>query len=211
MKNVVKLINGFNTIIGQEVRRRRLGGSELITIDVHGTTTTMELDLSDWKLEELQPDHDIDLQAMLPIQNQVLRWGDLSHTSEDIEPARRERVVTDIEHANIVCSDLDGQEWDDSEPQHGYGPSHKILFDIDFPVHVVQSSEGHGHLYIDRKMSWSTVVMLMAAFVEAGLMEPGYMYAAIQRGYTSLRVPWALKGSGNYIEEPDDEFKRQEW
>ncbi|QJD52762.1 hypothetical protein SEA_UNPHAZED_18 [Microbacterium phage Unphazed] len=149
-----------------------------------------------------------DKEAMLPINNTVLRWGDLSHDSSDPDPIREERVTTDIEHANIVCSDLDGFSGR-GELQHGYGPAHKVMFDIDWPIDVIQSSPGKGHLYIDKEMSWSTLIMLMAAFVEAGLMEPGYMYASIQRGYTSVRVPWALKNSGVIIPEPEDEVKKR--
>ncbi|QDF16046.1 hypothetical protein SEA_LILYLOU_18 [Microbacterium phage LilyLou] len=149
-----------------------------------------------------------DKEAMLPINNTVLRWGDLSHSSADPDPIRDERPTTDIDHANIVCSDLDGFAGR-GEFQHGYGPAHKVVFDIDWPIDVIQSSPGKGHLYIDKEMSWSTLIMLMAAFVEAGLMEPGFMYASIQRGYTSVRVPWALKNSGVIVPEPEDEVKKR--
>lgn len=146
---------------------------------------------------------------VLPLEDQTLRWGDLSHDSSDPDPIREERIVTDIEHANIVCSDLnDGNAFMHREKLekshvHGYGALHNVIFDIDFPAYIVESSPGKSHLYIDRPVAWSTIVALMGAFVEAGLMEPGYMYAAIERGYTSVRVPWALKGSGVRIEEPE--------
>lgn len=140
---------------------------------------------------------------VLPIEGQVLRWADLGADYETPSPTR---VVTEAEHANIVNSDMT-VEWDNKTSRrtpHGYGPNHKLILDIDYPVYVVESSPGRSHLYIDAAMSWSTLVSIMAVFVEAKLLEPGYMYASIERGYTSVRVPWALKNSGVHIEEPPE-------
>lgn len=142
----------------------------------------------------------------LPIKNQTLRWADVLHDSESEGPEGETRIVTDVEHANIVNSDLVANKWEWGADVHGYGGQHNVVFDIDHPVFVVESSPNKSHLYIDSPMSWSTIVMLMAAFVEAGLMEPGYMFASIQRGYTSVRVPWALKGT--HVPEPPKEEKK---
>ncbi|QYC53787.1 hypothetical protein SEA_EUGENEKRABS_17 [Microbacterium phage EugeneKrabs] len=131
----------------------------------------------------------------LPLNEQTLRWGDLSHDSTSIEPHRGERPVTDIEHANIVCSDI----------KDDWARRHNLILDIDFPVRVVESSHGKSHLYVDEPMTWDAVVAVMAVMVQVGLVQPGYMYASIERGYTSVRVPWALKGSGNHIPEPPKE------
>ncbi|QQO39306.1 hypothetical protein SEA_CRUNCHYBOI_20 [Microbacterium phage CrunchyBoi] len=133
----------------------------------------------------------------LPIKGQVLRWADLHHDSTTIEPERDMRVVTDAEHANIINSDV-ADSW---------ASDHKILLDIDFPVTVIESSPGHSHLYIDHAVTWDQLVMLMTVLTEIGLVERGYTYASIQRGYTSLRVPWALKGT-SVPEPPDSATKR---
>ena len=132
-------------------------------------------------------------EGVLPIEGQVLRWADLHHDSTTIEPERDMRVVTDVKHANIINSDM----------ADGWGDNHKILLDIDFPVKVVESSPGHSHLYIDKPVSWDQLVMLMTVLTEIGVVERGYTYASIQRGYTSVRVPWALKGTS--VPEPPKE------
>ncbi len=181
-----------NTVKGKLVRRWTAGGTNLLSLDVDGTTSNIHLDADEWTLTPIFEDKVLEL----PLKGQQLRWGDLSHNSESIEPEARERQVTDIEHANIICSDI---------PNSWLG-AHNVVFDIDYPVHVVESSEGHGHLYIDKPLPWNDIVALMAVLVSIGLMEPGYMFASIDRGYTSVRVPWALKNSGVHIEEPPEQI-----
>ncbi|QKY80376.1 hypothetical protein SEA_PABST_18 [Microbacterium phage Pabst] len=128
----------------------------------------------------------------LPIEGQVLRWADVLHDSESEGPEAETRIVTDVERANIINSDVNLQ-WG--------GDEHKVILDIDFPVKVVESSPGKSHLYIDKTVSWHQLIAIMAALVEAGIVQPGYMFASIQRGYTSVRVPWALKGTN--VPEPN--------
>lgn len=130
---------------------------------------------------------------VLPIEGQTLRWVELHHNSSTNEPDRGTVLTTDKAEANVINSDV----------LNSWNAEHKIILDIDFPVHVVESSEGKSHLYIDYAVSWDQVVMLMSVLVELGLLERGYMYASIDRGFTSVRVPWALKNSGYNVPEPN--------
>lgn len=71
---------------------------------------------------------------------------------------------------------------------------HKVAIDVDLPISVVPSSTpGHGHLYIDKELTWPQYEKLLHALAEAGIVEEGYVGASVRRGYTSLRLPWVSK------------------
>jgi len=94
-----------------------------------------------------------------------------------------ERTVTaDVEAANLITSRVAGTGM------------HKPVLDIDLPATLLPSSTpGHFHLFIDHEMPWETYVELLEALVKAGLVEPGYMNASRDRGYTAVRLPWVRK------------------
>lgn len=73
---------------------------------------------------------------------------------------------------------------------------HRPVLDIDFPVKVIPSStEGHFHLYMDIEMPWPKYKKLLEALSEAGIIEPGYAEASINRMATHVRLPWIKKSS----------------
>tara|TARA_R110002020_G_scaffold404912_1_gene614997 strand:- start:40070 stop:40462 length:393 start_codon:yes stop_codon:yes gene_type:complete len=120
-----------------------------------------------------------------PFPGQVLRkvfnWGD-SSAEEPIEMKRPE--VAGVKHADIITSEV----------QNTNGEIHKLVLDIDFPVKVVPSTtEGHFHLYIDKTMSKKVYFELVRAFVDAGLVEEGFLGASLERGFTGVRLPWIKK------------------
>ena len=89
-----------------------------------------------------------------------------------------------IEDANIISSNA----------SDGSGKHYPVL-DLDFPVTLVPSSTpGHFHLYLDRPVDEGSYWKLCDALAEAGLLEPGYVSACKERGYTSVRLPWVKKG-----------------
>lgn len=62
------------------------------------------------------------------------------------------------------------------------------------PAFVIASTTpGHGHLYVDKAMTWSTYQDLLGALVNAGVLEPGYVGASEARGWTCVRLPWVRK------------------
>ncbi|MEU7814082.1 hypothetical protein [Pseudonocardia sp. NPDC049154] len=72
---------------------------------------------------------------------------------------------------------------------------HKIVLDIDHPVRVLESSTpGHHHLFIDKAVSWAKYQHVLHALAVAGVVEPGYVAASIDRGCTAVRLPWVKKG-----------------
>lgn len=83
---------------------------------------------------------------------------------------------------------------------------HTVMLDIDHPTRLVPSTTpGHWHLYIDVAMPWWRYRKLLRALAMAGIIETGYARASIQRGFTSLRLPWVKKEALQPPVEPHDE------
>ena len=78
---------------------------------------------------------------------------------------------------------------------------HRPVLDLDFPAVVVPSSTaGHGHLYLDKVLTWSQYVKLLEVLAEVGILEPGYVSASIAREFTSVRLPWVRKPAPDKLE-----------
>lgn len=79
---------------------------------------------------------------------------------------------------------------------------HRPVMDFDIPARYVPSTTpGHGHLYIDKPMKWEDYTKLLKVLGEVGILEPGYVAAAIRRQATFVRPEW--------VKEPakeDEEF-----
>lgn len=72
---------------------------------------------------------------------------------------------------------------------------HAVTIDLDVPARLVPSSTpGHSHLYIDVPISWDEYEYILRALADAGILEEGYVKAAIRRKQTYLRPPWVKKG-----------------
>lgn len=68
------------------------------------------------------------------------------------------------------------------------------LLDLDIPHRYVPSStEGHGHLYLDVPLDRDRWELLMTTLGAVGILEPGYVTAAIKRGHSELRLPHVKK------------------
>lgn len=79
---------------------------------------------------------------------------------------------------------------------------HKVVLDIDMPVKVVPSSTpGHGHLFIDKDLTWEQYDRLLNLLAEIGILEDGYVRAAERRGFTAVRLPWIKKHHSEITEE----------
>jgi hypothetical protein len=75
-----------------------------------------------------------------------------------------------------------------------YGGTHAPALDIDLPCRLVESTTpGHFHLFIDHEMPWSAYMKLLYALQDAGILEPGYVASAVNRGQSFLRLPHVKK------------------
>ncbi len=98
------------------------------------------------------------------------------------------RLTKDLNEANVILSKMDLPE--------GVEPHHRPVLDIDLEAILLPSSKpGHFHLYLDKPMTWPVYRALLIAMKDAGLLEEGYVNAALRRGYTAVRLPWIKKGS----------------
>ncbi len=92
-------------------------------------------------------------------------------------------ITEDLGKANVILSKMDDESG-----------QHRPVLDFDFPARLLPSStEGHFHLLIDKPMSWEVYSALLVAMKDAGLLEEGYVNAALRRGYTAVRLPWIKK------------------
>lgn len=91
-------------------------------------------------------------------------------------------TTEDIAEAHVITSN------------HLETGKHRPILDIDFPARLIPSSTpGHFHLYLDKEMEWDAYERLLRALGRAGIIEPGYASASIERQYTSVRLPWIRK------------------
>lgn len=117
-----------------------------------------------------------------PMTGLLTRLSNLMGTSEGAEPDL-EAVVTDLERANIITSEVAGSPG-----------RHKVVLDVDMPVHIEPSStEGHFHLFIDKELTWDEYSRLLWVMADVGLLEEGYVSASDARRYTAVRLPWVKK------------------
>jgi hypothetical protein len=111
------------------------------------------------------------------------------------EPEGARVVVDDPEVANVISSRLHPDE--ERKFRNVRGGWHTIVLDINHPAALVPSTtEGHFHFYIDVPLQWDVYCRLMAAMSDAGVLEPGYVDASINRGASFLRLPGVKKEAG---------------
>ena len=128
----------------------------------------------------------------------VEHWGGSS--SGDMSMA--DRATGNLLEAHVVSSKVRlepipaGDELWNAEP---FVPDlHKVVLDIDHLAWLIPSSTpGHSHLYVDiPPVRWDDYVAFMQAAAKIGLVEQGYVDAAIRRGHSDVRLPWVQKGDG---------------
>jgi hypothetical protein len=113
--------------------------------------------------------------------------ADLDRMGDSSDVGEMERIDTDNrrpstkQDANLLSSLCqDGQ--------------HRPVLDFDIPARYVPSSTpGHGHLYIDKPLSWEQYSKLLAVLGEVGILEAGFVGAALRRGATFVRPEGVTK------------------
>lgn len=114
------------------------------------------------------------------------------------------RPFVDEEDAHLVCSYV-GTEHLLGKPIRLHAPA----IDIDYPVHVRESSPGKSHLFIDRVLTEENYFKLLDVMAEVGLVEKGYVKASKSRKTTYLRMPDVVKGSKTTLDEVVADRKRR--
>ena len=71
-----------------------------------------------------------------------------------------------------------------------YNGMHAPVLDIDFAAQLVPSTtDGHFHLYFDKKMSWEQYKRLLHALFEAGIIQKGFLDMSLHRGQSMTLLP----------------------
>ena len=125
------------------------------------------------------------LQLLTLMQQQELaritKWG--AGSGQPFADEREE--VTELGEANVFSSKFAGYN------------AHRPVLDIDIPAYLTPSSSpGHSHLVIDTLLPWEQYEKLLQVLAEAGIIQKGYLDAALRRQATFLRLPWVKKSAG---------------
>lgn len=68
--------------------------------------------------------------------------------------------------------------------------SHAPVLDIDFGAQLIPSTtNGHFHLYLDKKMSWEKYRQLLEALYEAGIIQRGFYEMTLERKQSLVLAP----------------------
>lgn len=95
-----------------------------------------------------------------------------------------ERVIARATDANLITSRYEGEGIE----------THALLLDLDVEhIYVPSSTEGHGHLYVNLKLSRGEWERVMRELALVGVIGAGYREHSLRRGYASLRPPWVKK------------------
>jgi hypothetical protein len=94
--------------------------------------------------------------------------GDGRRTSTETEANCISSLLTNGKHAPLL----------DHDCKHEYVPS---------------STPGHGNLYLDVELTWRQYRRLLKALRRAGVLEKGYVGAALKRKHNELRLPHVKK------------------
>jgi hypothetical protein len=114
------------------------------------------------------------------------------HAKADLETATYD--VEDFEfvpqeEANLVTSVLETDF-----PLARNQTFHAPVLDIDIPhKYVPSSTPGHGHLYLDVVVQWSDYVKWLQFSAELGIIESGWVDAALKQGFTAVRKEGVVK------------------
>lgn len=116
-------------------------------------------------------------------------------SSEERHLVGTEGVAYSGDLQNLWGSRVDGQSL---AGVHEDDVLHLPCIDIDHPIRVVPSeTPGHHHLFIDVPMKWSAYRDLLWKLHHAGLVELGYVQAALRRGQTHVASkPWKYDKDG---------------
>lgn len=130
------------------------------------------------------PDFFVAAKGLISAFMETLAGGDSN--SFDGEPDRK-KILVPLGEANIVGSELISRE----DPEYSI---HKPVLDIDMPLWVKESTTpGHFHLIIDKEMTWRDYRKLLITMQEVGILEKGFVDAAISRKASWIRTPWTQK------------------
>jgi hypothetical protein len=105
--------------------------------------------------------------------------------------------VVSEEEANIITSEISEKGRMLGETPLPFAQAHVMhapVLDLDIPHRYVPSSTpGHGHLYLDIEVQWNDYVEWLTLSANLGILEGGWVDAAINQGFTAVRKEGIVK------------------
>lgn len=105
------------------------------------------------------------------------RWG---YPNKSDPP----QLTTELGDAELISSKVTGSD------------RHKPVIDIDFPCVLYESTNGGGHLLIDKELTKEQYQKLLEVMTEIGLYNHGCLYNWNKCGMSCVRAPWVVKKPG---------------
>jgi hypothetical protein len=104
------------------------------------------------------------------------------------DPKEEKRVeVVNLKDANLIGS-REVISYDNTREYHW------PVLDLDFPCDLIPSStEGHYHLYLDKRLTWEQYEKVLKVLGEVGILEPQFVKWAMERKQTQVRIPGQTK------------------
>lgn len=79
--------------------------------------------------------------------------------------------------------------------------------DLDFPVDLIPSlTEGHFHLYLNKRLTWEQYKKLLNVMIEVGLVQKGWVESGSKWGCTFLRKPSDMLKEAFGAKDDDDDL-----
>lgn len=123
--------------------------------------------------------------------------GSLIHMAFDVTAASHGRPIGEwLQDAEIAAHIMRLLDLGEPSVSTNY-PTGKRTFGWIIPegaVIVPSSTEGHAHLYLSNRLVDPAYMVLLVALARVGVLEPGYVRAAVGRGMSAGRLPWVRKG-----------------
>lgn len=116
--------------------------------------------------------------------------------------------ITPEDEVRVAVPDKKGANLISSETVPG-SQYHYLFLDLDVPHQYIPSStEGHGHLIIEKRLYKDVMWKILNLLKDAGVLENGFVDLAERRGAVFLRHPdHPKKKEMDLIDEDDDEVK----
>lgn len=129
---------------------------------------------------------------------------------EKFEEHAKNPAKTDIPSEDFFCDELKAHlvtSYVDTIDGVRY---HAPAIDIDFPVHVRESSPGKSHVFIDTLIPEDQYMQLLRDMAKAKVVEYGYAHASNNFHCSNIRMPDMSKGTPNLqtvIDERKEKLK----
>lgn len=114
-------------------------------------------------------------------------YSDAVDNEEYVAPEDEIRVLTTPDSTELPANLLNSKVPGDPE-------RHYLFLDLDIPhTYMPSSTEGHGHLIIEKPMGFNNMMYLLRTLMNSGILQQGFVELTEKRGAAFLRHPNSKK------------------